>query len=100
MEATSRGRSSLVAMVQPANLWERDDATCFRSLHRPWFRSVLVQSEMRAALVIIVHEATEVVTETVFTGDDHVIEAFTADGADHALDVGALPGRTRRRQDL
>ncbi len=87
-------------MVQAANLWERDDATGFRSLHRPWLGSVLVQSEMRSALVIIVHEATEVVAEAVFTGDDHVIEAFTADRADHALDVGALPGRARRRQDL
>ena len=87
-------------MVHAANLWECNDATGFRSLHRPWLRSVLVQSEMRSALVIIVHEATEVVAETVFTGDDHVIEAFTADRADHAFDVGALPGRARCRQDL
>ena len=86
-------------MVQAANLWECNDATGFRSLHRPRLRGVLVQSEMRSALVIIVHDATEVVAETVFSGDDQVIEAFAADRADHAFDVGALPRRARRRQD-
>jgi hypothetical protein len=80
-------------MVQAPNLWERDDPPGFRSLDWPWLRGVLVQSEMRSTLVIIVHEATEVVAKAAFTGDDHVIQAFPADRADHAFDVGALPGR-------
>ena len=87
-------------MVQAANLWERDDPPGFRSLDWPWLRGVLVQSEMRSTLVIIVHETTEVVAKAAFTGDDHVIQAFPADRADHAFDIGALPGRAGRRQDL
>jgi hypothetical protein len=47
-DGDSSGRSALVSMVQAANRRERDDATGFRSLHRPWLRSVLVQSEMRS----------------------------------------------------
>jgi hypothetical protein len=31
--------------------------------------------------------------------DDHVIEAFSADDADHAFHVGSLPGRPWRRKD-
>jgi hypothetical protein len=86
-------------MVQAANLCERNHPTGFRSLDRPWLRGVLVQSEMRSTVVVIVHEATEVVAKAAFSEHDHVIQAFTADRADHAFDVGALPG-ARRRQDL
>ena len=48
-------------MVQAAHFWERDDPTGYRALYRPWLRGVLVQSEMRSTLVIVVHEATQVV---------------------------------------
>ena len=87
------GRSSLVPMVQAANFGERDNPADVRGMDRPWFRGVFVQSEMRSAPVIVVHEATEVVAKASFTAHDHVIQAFTTDRADHAFDVGALPGR-------
>ena len=87
-------------MVQTANLGERDDPTGFRALHWPWLRGVLVQSEMRSTLVIVGHEASEVVAKAGFTEDDHVVQAFTPDRADHTFDVGTLRGRARRRQDL
>jgi hypothetical protein len=61
-------------MVQAAHFWERDDPTGFRALHWPRLRGVLVQSEMRSTLVMIVHEATEVVAKAAFTGDDDVDE--------------------------
>ena len=32
--------------------------------------------------------------------NDHVVQALAANGADHPFDVGALPRRTRGRQDL
>ena len=31
---------------------------------------------------------------------DHVIEALTANGSDHSLDIGSLPRRARCRQDF
>ena len=73
------GHSALVPVVQAANLCERNDPTGFRSLDRPWLRGILVQSEMRSTVVVIVHEATEVVAKATFSGDDHVIQAFTED---------------------
>ena len=85
-------RSALIAMVQATNLREHDDPTGFGALDWPWLRGVLVESEVRSALVVITHEATEMVAKTAFTEDDDVIQAFTADRADDAFDVGALPG--------
>lgn len=49
-----------------------------RPMDRPWLRGVFVQSEMRSALVIVVHEATEVVVKAAFTADDHVISSRAA----------------------
>ena len=91
------GRSSLVTMVQAANFGEREDPVDIRAMDRPWLRGVFVQSEMRSAPVIVVRETTEVVAKPAFTAHDHVVQAFTTDRADHAFDVGALPGRAGRR---
>ena len=59
-------------MVQAANFGKRDDPTAVRAMDRSRLRGVLVQSEMRSALEIVIHEATEVVTKAAFTADDHV----------------------------
>lgn len=56
-------------MVQAANVRERDDPTGFRALDWPWLRGVLVQSELRSALVVIADEATEIIARTAFTED-------------------------------
>jgi hypothetical protein len=60
-------------MVQAANLRERDDPTGSRALDWPWLWGVLVQAEMRSALVVIVQEATEIVAKTAFTEDEDCI---------------------------
>ena len=38
--------------------------------------------------------------QVALSGDDHVIQAFAPDRANHAFDVGALPGRAGCRQHL
>ena len=38
--------------------------------------------------------------ERFFTGNDDVIEALSASGADHALSISVLPGRARSAEDL
>jgi hypothetical protein len=48
-------------MVQAAHLRERDDQTGFRALDWPWLWGVLVQAEMRSALVVQVDNATPIV---------------------------------------
>jgi TPP-dependent pyruvate/acetoin dehydrogenase alpha subunit len=63
-------------MVQAANLRKRDNPTDFRSLDGPRLRRILVQSQVRPALVIIGHEATEVAAQVALSGNDHVIQAL------------------------
>ena len=79
-------------MVQAAHFGKRDNPTDIRAMDRSWLRGVLVQAEMRSAPVIVIHEAAEVVAKVLFTAHDHVIQAFTADGADLAFDVARCHG--------
>jgi hypothetical protein len=46
--------AALVAMMQSADFWERDDLACSGSVYRPSLRAILVEREMRSGLVIIV----------------------------------------------
>src|SRR5215831_9543483 len=55
---------------------------------------------MRAALMIVVHESSEMAIQTGFTEYDHVIQALPPNRADHPLDVSSLPGRPGRREHL
>jgi hypothetical protein len=48
--------------------------------------------------MIIVSEVSEVARQAGFIEYDHVIQALAAQRADHALDIGSLPRRLRRRE--
>ena len=50
---------------------------------------------MCSAPVIICRECFYLPVQRRFVEDDHMIEALTPDGADHALDVSLLPRRSR-----
>ena len=78
-------------MMQAAHLRKRDNPTDVRSLNWSRLRRILLQSEVRSAVVIVGEESNEVAAQAAFRQDDHVIEAFASDRADHAFDEGALP---------
>src|SRR5882762_5538827 len=46
---------------------------------------------MRARAVVVAQVAVQATTEVSLIQDDHVVEEFAADGADHAFDEGILP---------
>src|SRR5258708_29382343 len=50
--------------------------------------------------MIVVREVWEMARQAGFTEYDHVVEALPANGADHPLDIGSLPGRPWRREHL
>ena len=56
------------------------------------------QSQVRARLMIIVHEVSEVAKQAGFAEYDHVIQALAADRADHPLDIRSLLRYARRAQ--
>ena len=65
----SRG-SAFVSMVQAAHLRKRDDAASLRSLHWPRHRRILLQSEVRSALVIVGDEGFQVTAQRAFVDND------------------------------
>src|SRR6516165_10648967 len=87
-------------MMEPTQLWDRDDPPGFWCLHGAWLGRVLLQAQVRATPMVIVSEFSEVARQAGFTEYDHVIQALPANRADHPLDVGTLPGRPRRREHL
>jgi len=46
---------------------------------------------MRSGFVIVRGEQLDLLVESRFGEDDHMIEALAPDAADHALDVSSLP---------
>jgi len=47
---------------------------------------------MRSALVMILKITRQDIAQVTFVKDDDVIQAFAADRANDALDIGVLPG--------
>ena len=87
-------------MVQTADLWEGDNGACGGWLYEPRLGAILVQREMRAALVVIVKVCRQHTAQVTLIEDDNVIKTFAADRADDALDIGVLPWRSRCSDDL
>ena len=97
---TGSGCAPLVAMVQAADLWEGNNGTCGGWLYRPRLRAILAEREMCAAPVVVVEVRRQHTAQVTLVEDDDVIEAFAADRADDAFDIGVLPWRSRRGDDL
>ena len=55
---------------------------------------------MRARPVVVPEVGSETTTKVSFVQNDHVVEKFTADRADHAFGEGFLPGRAWRGENL
>ena len=94
------GCAPLVPVVKSANLRYRDHGSQFRRLHRPWFRRVFGQGEVRPGLVIIPQERLDVLVQGRLAEDNHMIQALTPNSANHPFHVGSLPRRTRSRKHL
>jgi hypothetical protein len=87
-------------MVQAADLREGDNGACGGWLYEPRLGAILVQREMRPAVVVILKVLGQHMAQVTLIEDDDVIETFAADRADDALDIGILPWRSRCSDDL
>src|SRR6266511_4201843 len=87
----SRG-STLIAMMQTADLREGNSVARGGKLHatRPW--AVLVEREMRSGVMMILKIARQYAAQVTLVEDDNVIQAFTADRTDETLGVGTRSG--------
>ena len=83
-----------------ASLWERDNVAGRGRLYWTRLGAILAEREMRAASVVILKVRRQHAAQVMLIEDDDVIETFAADGADDAFDIGVLPRRSRRGDDL
>src|ERR1700687_681569 len=87
-------------MMQTTDLRERDNLAGSGRVYRSALRTILVECEMGSRFVVILKVGRQHTAQVTLTEDDDVIEALAAHRANDALDVGVLPRRARRRNDL
>ena len=87
----SRG-STLIAMMQTADLREGNNIACRGKLYATRPRAVLLEREMRSGVMMILKIARQYAAQVTLFEDDNLIQAFTADRTNETLGVGVLPG--------
>src|SRR5260370_12818789 len=93
-------RSTLIAMMQTADLGEGNDVARGGKLHATRSWAVFVEREMRSGVMMILKIARQDAAQVTLVEDDDVIQTFTADRTDETLGVGVLPGGSRGSDDL
>lgn len=87
-------------MVQTMDLRGGDDAAAWWRLDRPRLGAVLLEREMGSRSAVVIDLRRKHLTQMAFVENDQVIYAFSPDRADDSFDVGILPGRAWRSNDL
>ena len=87
-------------MMQPADLWSRDDRTLGGFLSLSVLRHVALQGRVAAASVVVVDVTSQHSPQMRFAERDDVIRTLPANRANHALDVPILPRRAVGRDHL
>ena len=85
-------------MMKPSERGYSDYAT--DALHLSWDRGLLVESEMREGLMVIIEVPPQCAFEMLGVEDDEMVQALATNGADESLCVGILPRALGRREDL
>src|SRR2546425_13261406 len=93
-------RAADVAVVESADLRQRNDLTMRWRLDSTRFRRVFFDSQVRARAVIVAEVIAKTTTQVSLVEDDDVVEEFASDGANHALGEGVLPRRAGRGENL
>ena len=87
-------------MMEAADVGQGNDAAVLGWLDGARLGCILVEREMRPRAVVVAEVAVQTTTEMSLVQDDHVVEKLAADGADHALREGVLPGGAGCRENL
>ena len=94
------GRQAFVAMMKSAYFRERHYLAFLRTLDPPGLRSVLVQTQMCSAGVVISEITFKDAVQVSSAQHYDVIQTFAPDGTNQPFDVRGLPGRTWRDPDF
>ena len=80
-------------MVETADLGKLNDLAELRRLHLSGLRCILAESKVRPGSVVVAEIASEGSSQMTFVENNHMVEAFTPDGTDDALDIRIGLGR-------
>ena len=87
-------------MVKPADSRNRDHLAAIWRLDGTSIWAVFVERQMGARVVIVVGVRDQNPAEVPLVNHDYMVKTLAANRADDALDVGILPWRSWRRNDL
>jgi len=87
-------------MMQASYFGKDNNIPMLRSLDRAKLRSVLAQSQVSPALVIVCEVGSEYALQVTLVEHDDMIQAIAPNGANQPLNVGRLPRRARSNSDL
>ena len=82
-----RSGCAAIAVMQPANLRNRDHPTTVRWLNIASNRRVAIERHVRASVMVVVEVVGEDPSEVAFVENDTVIKALATDRSDDSLDV-------------
>ena len=71
---------------------QRNDAALLGALNGARLGRILLKCVMRARAVVVAEVAAQTTMEVSVVEDNHVVEQFASDGADHALGEGFCQG--------
>src|SRR4030095_12661091 len=83
--------------MKGGNLRNGDDSA--DRLNWARIRRILVQRQMQSCTVVITEIRTKLTTQGFFAKDDRMVETFSTNGSDDALNVSTLPWRSRSAED-
>ena len=87
-------------MMEPADLWKRNDLSAAAGLNWSPLGGVLAQRKMGSGSVVIIEIRNKYPSQMSFIQDDHVVQAFAPHAADQAFHIRILPRASWRRDDL
>ena len=85
------GRETLVTMMQTADPGQGNDLPGTGRLNRSSIRCVLAERQVGPRTVIIVEVRAKNAPQMPLIEDDHVVQAFPSNGADHTFNIRVLP---------
>src|SRR5664280_2261436 len=86
------GGASFVAMMQAADLWERNNLASGRLAYGPGLRTILGEREMRPRPMIILNVRRQDAAQMTLIENYDVIETLAPNRANDPLDISVLPG--------
>ena len=92
--------SAFVVVMQTTKLSKLEHLAFLRALCSPALRRIFAERQMSAPAVVIANIGGKRSVQRTLSEDDHVIQAFAANGSDQPFNVGPLPRRARCREHL